>query len=122
MEVMIAGTILALAVASTMGVLGGARSSLLRAEQRWARSHLLAQVAELYLLGGPNAEIPDGLLPAGYSSACELYEVEDGIHEEAMEHIRQWLLAEYHISVYDASGKMLSETFVRKVLKEEDVE
>ena len=37
MEVMIAATILALAVVSTMGVVAGARSTLYRAEQRWAR-------------------------------------------------------------------------------------
>ena len=58
METMVAAVILALAVVSTMGVLGNARSTLLRAEQRWAREHLLAQVAELYLLGGINVEFP----------------------------------------------------------------
>ena len=46
MEVMIAATILALAVVSTMGVVAGARSTLYRAEQRWARQHLLAQAVE----------------------------------------------------------------------------
>ena len=58
MEVMIAATILALAVVSTMGVVAGARSTLLRAEQRWARQHLLAQAVEFYLLAGRDGDFP----------------------------------------------------------------
>lgn len=121
MECMIAATILAISVAATMGVIGGARATLMRAEGRWARQHILAQAAELYLLGGPNVEIPSGLLPDGYSSSCELYAVED-IHEEALEPIRGWMLAEYHIVVYDRNGSAMAETTVQKVLKEDDVE
>jgi len=118
---MIAAVILALAVVSTMGVVSGARSTLLRAEQRWARQHLLAQVAELYLLGGKDVVMPQGLLPEGFSSSCEIYEVED-IHEEALEHINEWLLAEYHVAIYDGTGALLADTFIQKVLKEEDLE
>ena len=121
MEVMIASTILAMGVVSTMGVIAGARSTLLRAEQRWARQHLLAQAAEFYLLAGKNGALPQGVLPDGFSASCELYEVED-IHEDALDPIRGWLLCEYHISVYDDVGVRIAETFVRKVLKEEDLD
>ncbi len=121
METMVAGTILALAVVSTMGVVGGARSTLLRAEQRWARQHLLAQAAEFYLLAGAEADFPGDLLPDGFSAACELYQVED-IHEDALEAIEGWLLCEYHVMLYDETGTMIAETRVRKVLKEEDLE
>jgi len=121
METMVAATILGLAVASTMAVLGGARSTLLRAENRWARQHILAQAAELYLLGGVNVQMPKGTLPDGYSSSCELYQVED-VHEEALEPIGNWILCEYRIVVYDRGGKAMAETKVQKVLKEEDLE
>ena len=121
MEVMVAAVILALAVASTMGVLGNARSTLLRAEQRWAREHLLAQVTELYLLGGVNTGFPEGLLPEGFYSTCELYQVED-VHEDALEDINGWILCEYHITLFDATNVKIAETNVRKVLKEEDIE
>ncbi|HQL86159.1 MAG: type II secretion system protein [Lentisphaerae bacterium] len=121
MEVMIAATILALAVVSTMAIVGGARSNLIRAEKRWARQHLLAQAVELYLLGGHDAVVPDGLLPAGFSSSCELLKVED-IHEEALEANRGWQLGEYVVVVYDASRRPMAECRVRKVLKEEDFE
>ena len=120
MEVMIAATILAMAVVSTMGVVAGARSTLLRAEQRWARQHLLAQAAEFYLLAGKNAVFPEGLLPDGFTASCELYEVED-IHEDALEPIKEWLLCEYHICVFDNTGVKIAETFVQKVLKEGDL-
>ena len=121
MEIMVAAVILALAVVSTMGVLGNARSTLLRAEQRWAREHLLAQVTELYLLGGTDTGVPDGLLPEGFYSTCELYQVED-VHEDALEPINGWILCEYHIQLFDATKVKIAETSVRKVLKEDDVE
>ena len=121
MEIMVAAVILSLAVVSTMGVLGSARSTLLRAEQRWAREHLLAQVTELYLLGGVNAGMPDGLLPEGFSSTCELHQAED-VHEDAMDAINGWVLCEYHIQLFDASNVKIAETSVQKVLKETDVE
>jgi type II secretory pathway pseudopilin PulG len=119
MEVMIAATILALAAVATMGVVGSARATLLRAQKRWARQHLLASVAELYLLAGHKAQLPEDLLPQGFSSSCELREVDD-IHSEAQEPINGWQLGEYHIRVYDVNGVAMAETKVRKVLKEED--
>ena len=118
---MIAATILAMGVVSTMGVIAGARSTLLRAEQRWARQHLLAQAAEFYLLAGKDGSFPSGLLPDGFSASCELYEVDD-IHEDALEPIKGWQLCEYHICVFDEMGVKIAETFVRKVLKEGDLE
>ncbi|MFA6815958.1 MAG: prepilin-type N-terminal cleavage/methylation domain-containing protein [Lentisphaeria bacterium] len=121
MEVLIASAILAMAAVATMSIIGGARSSLLRAEKRWGRQHLLAQTAELYLIGGPETALPDGLLPNGYSSSCTLEEVED-IHEEAQEHIKEWCLGEFHIQIFDVSGKLMAETRVRKLIKEEDLE
>ncbi len=119
MEVMIAATILAVSVAGTMAIVGSARSGLLRAENRWGRQHLLSNVMELYLVGGPYAEIPADLLPQGYSATCELIQVED-IHEEALEPIDGWILGEFHVTVYDVSGNVMAECRVRKVLKDED--
>ena len=121
METMVAATILAFSVVAAMSILSGARATLLRAEQRWTRQHLTAQAAELFLLGGPSAEIPETLLPEGYSADCEVYAVDD-LSEDALEANRGWILAEYHIQVQDASGNNAGETFVRKVLKEDDLE
>ncbi|MBO4344771.1 MAG: type II secretion system protein [Victivallales bacterium] len=121
METMVAAVILALAVVSTMGVLGNARSTLLRAEQRWAREHLLAQVAELYLLGGINVEFPEDLLPEGFYATCELYQAED-VHDDAMDTINGWMLCEYHIQLFDSAKVKIAETTIQKVLKEGDVE
>ncbi len=121
METMVAAVILALAVVSTMGVLGNARSTLLRAEQRWAREHLLAQATELYLLGGVNAQFPDGLLPDGFTATCELYQAQD-VHDDAFDPISGWMLCEYHIQLFDSARVKIAETKVQKVLKEGDVE
>ena len=121
MEVMIASTILTMAVVASMGIVGSARSNLLRAEKRWARQHILSQVAEAYLLGGPRTVLPEGVLPQGFSASCQLYEVED-LHEEALEAIREWRLGEFHIQVFDVNGKLMEEVRVRKLVKEEDLE
>jgi len=91
----------------------------LRAQKRWARQHLLTSVAEMYLLAGHEATLPEDLLPQGFSASCKLFEI-DAIHEEAKEPINGWLLGEYHICVYDVNGALMAETRVRKVLKEED--
>ncbi len=122
METMVAATILAGAVAASMGIVSTARATLLKAENRWARQHILAQATEYYLLAGLNADQPDGLLPDGYTASCEVYAVEDGIEEEAIEAIRGWILCEYHVVVYDREGIAMAETRVQKVLKEEDLE
>lgn len=121
MEVMIASTILAMSVVASMGIVGSARSNLLRAERRWARQHILSQVTEAYLLGGPRTVMPDGVLPQGFSASCQIYEVDD-LHEEALESIRQWRLGEFHIQVFDTNVKLMEEVRVRKLVKEEDLE
>jgi len=121
MEVMIASTILAMAVVASMGIVGSARSNLLRAEKRWARQHILSQVAEAYLLGGSRTVLPEGVLPQGFSASCQLYEVDD-LHEEALVAIREWRLGEFHIQVFDTNGKLMEEVRVRKLVKEVDLE
>ncbi len=121
MEVMIASTILAMSVVASLGIVGGARSNLLRAQKRWARQHILSQAAEAYLLAGPRTILPDGVLPQGFSASCELYEVED-LPEEALESIREWRLGEFHIRVFDVNGHLMEEVRVRKLVKEEDLE
>jgi hypothetical protein len=118
---MIASTILAMSVVASLGIVGSARSNLLRAQKRWARQHILSQAAEAYLLGGPRTILPDGVLPQGFSASCELYEVED-LPEEALESIREWCLGEFQIRVFDVNGHLMEEMRVRKLIKEEDLE
>ena len=121
MEVMIAATLLAMSVAASMGIIGSARARLLRAEKRWGRQHLLSQTAECYLLGGPKVVLPEGLLPQGFSSRCQLMEVDD-LPEDALESIREWRLGEYQIQIFDVAGNLMEELQIRKILKEEDLE
>ncbi len=121
LEVIIAAAILALAVVMSVGIMGGARARILRAESRWGRQHLLSQAAELYLLGGPAAEMPPGLLPEGFSSSCTLTPVDD-LSEEDLEPQQGWILGCFHVSVYDASGDLMAECRVDKLVREEDCE
>jgi len=121
MEVMIAALVLSLAAASTLSIVGTGRSKLLREERRWAREHYLTNVVEFYLSVGPDQQVPDCLLPEGWYATCDLYDVEDGLPDEAYESIREWRLGEFHICLYDGSGSLVGEQFIRKLLKEDDV-
>ncbi|MBN2451041.1 MAG: hypothetical protein JXR77_11665 [Lentisphaeria bacterium] len=122
LEVMIAAAVLAMAAVLATSVLGGARARILRAEKRWGREHILAQAAELYLLGGPRADVPEGLLPEGFSCQCSLTAVEEGLDEAGIEPQEGWVLGEFHIRVFDTSGNAMAECTVQKVVREDDCE
>ena len=116
---MIASVILAMAAAATMGIVGGAQASVFNADRRWNNQHVTNSIVEFYLLAGPHAYPPQDLLPQGYSASCELLTVDD-VHEEAQQPLKKWLLGEYLIQVTDSGGELVSETRVRKMLREED--
>ena len=120
-EVMIATVVLGLAVATTAAIVSGAQTTVIKAENRWARQHLASNAAEFYLMAGPYAQPPADILPEGFSASCQLLEVDD-IHEDAMEAIDGWIIGEYMIEVYDKDGNRMTETHVRKILKEDDFE
>lgn len=121
LEVIIAAAILAVAVAASVGIVGAARSRILRAESRWGRQHLLSQAAEFYLLCGPNAPYPGGLLPEGFSASCSIGVVDD-LPEDALEPQEGWVLGRFYIRVYDTAGTPMAECTVEKLLREEDCE
>jgi len=121
LEVIIAAAILAVAVAATVGIMGAARSRILRAESRWGRQHLLSQAAEFFLLCGPSAAYPGGLLPEGFSADCAMSLVDD-LPEDALEPQEGWVLGRFHVRVYDTSGAPMAECTVDKILREEDCE
>ena len=121
MEVMIAALVLALAAASTLSIVGTGRAKMLREERRWAKEHYLTNVVEFFLSVGPGEQPPACLLPERWYATCELNDVEEGLPDEAFESIRQWRLGEFHICLYDDSGTLVEEQFIRKLLKEDDV-
>ena len=111
---MIATVVLGLAVAATAAIVSGAQTTVIKAENRWARQHLASNAAEFFLMAAD-------ILPEGFSASCQLLEVDD-IHEDAMEAIDGWIIGEYMIEVYDKDGNRMTETHVRKILKEDDFE
>lgn len=118
---MIATVVLGLAVAATAAIVSGAQTTVIKAENRWARQHLASNAAEFFLMAGPYGQPPSDILQEGFSASCQLLEVDD-IHEDAMEAIDGWIIGEYMIEVYDRDGNRMTETHVRKILKEDDFE
>lgn len=120
MEVMIASIILALAATASLAIIGGASSSILQAETRWGDQHAATSAVEYYLLLGAEAPVPTHLLPPGYTTQCQLLEVDD-LHDEATTAIQNWKLGEFQIMLYNARGELVNETRVRKLVKEDDL-
>lgn len=80
----------------------------------------MANAVEFFLMAGPKAVLPAGLLPDGFDATCDVMAVEEGLPEQAYEEISGWLLGEYHIVVTDADGNLVGEQSVRKILKSEE--
>ena len=121
-EILVASTILGLAVAMVVGTIGGARARILRAERRWGRAHVLSQAAEFYLLAGKDGAMPESLLPEGFRAMCELRPAEN-LPEYATESIQgwpDWTLGEYRVSVFDSYNHSLGEVVVEKIVHEDD--
>ncbi len=122
MEVMVASLILAFSVAATVSIVGTSQAKVLREERRWTREHYLSNALEFYLSTGPMGTPPTELFPAGWTAECELANVEDGLHEEALESISGWRMGEFHVWLYDDKGNLVGEQSVRKLVKNEDVD
>jgi hypothetical protein len=93
---------------------------LLRAERRWANQHLLTQATELFLLGGADAESPDGLLPPHYYARCDLSAAEElPVHAENP--IDGWALGTYQVTLTGRRGEVVAEVRVEKLVRQEDL-
>ncbi len=121
LETMIAALILTLSAVATMGIIGTARANALRERRRWTREHALVNAAEFWLLAGPDRQLPEELLPEGYTATCELRSVEEDLPDQALESISEWRLGEYEIKILDQDGNVVAEQRIRKILKEDDM-
>ena len=121
LETMIAALILTLSAVATMGIIGTARANALRERRRWVREHALVNAAEFWLLAGPDQQLPEELLPEGYTATCELHAVEEDLPDQALESISEWRLGEYEIKILDPDGNVVAEQRIRKILKEDDM-
>ena len=123
LEVLVAVAILGLSLTMVMTITSTAQDNVLRAEERWARQHLISSLTEYYLLMGPEADLPDNLLPEGFSATCHVEEVEESeLPENGAEPNKGWILGRYVISLIDPNGKTLATNKVEKLIREDDAE
>jgi len=122
-EVLIALAILAVVLVSSMQVISNCKLRVIEAERIWANEHLLGQAAEFFLLAGPEAELPPELLPAGFSASCQVNESQalGSMAEHAQNEINAWILAAYHITVFDAKGQEIDTLTIEKIIPAEDL-
>jgi prepilin-type N-terminal cleavage/methylation domain-containing protein len=117
-EVALAILVFAVSLAALLGMLGSARSRILRSQRKWARGHLLSSSVEFHLLAGDMDSVPPGVLPEGFRAECTVEEPA-GLPEEAELEIGGWRLAVYDIRLYDPMGERIASKRVRKVVPEQ---
>lgn len=117
LEILVATAILGAALAATLALLATARARVIRAQRAWARQHLLAQGVELCLLGGPDLEPPEGLLPPGFQLRASLSPVAD-LPAEAQGAYAGWVLGSYGVQLVGRDGAVAAETRVEKLVPE----
>lgn len=121
LEVLLAVAILGLALGAILTITGRAKSSFIRARERWGKQHSVEQATEYFLLTDPDDfSLPEGLLPPGYRATCELEPADEGnLPEYAVNPEKGWILGVYHIQVYDDQGLFLGENRIYKLVREE---
>ncbi len=117
LEILIAMAILGISLTVALSIVSGARSRVLRAEQRWARQHNLDQATEFFLSAGPDATVPGWLLPKGFRAECELIRVEN-LPEYAQGKKDKFTLARYEIRVIGLRNEVVAENTVEKIVPE----
>ncbi|MDT8390547.1 MAG: type II secretion system protein [Lentisphaeria bacterium] len=117
LEVMVAALILGLSLVLTLQILGTARGRILRAQRRWARTHVLEQGLEFHLLTGPDEEIPPAFLPEGFSVVCEALDPAD-LPDYADQPIAGKTLARMKVTVYGVDKEETSSFTMEKTMEQ----
>ena len=117
-EVVVAIAILALGLMSAFMMISSARSSALRALNKWEEQHMLAQAAEYYLLVGPKGKLDREFFPYNnYSATLDVHEPE-GMPDGFDFQLEGWKLMAFDIAIHDANREVVSRVVVEKIVKE----
>ena len=123
-EVIIATVILSMSAVVAVQMTSRSHARTFEVEGEWSRQHLLSMGAEFHLLFGPDADLPEDLLPGGYSIDCQLLEPEipeDTIDEEKYEPINGWVLGEYFLTL-NFEGEELDTLSILKFVPEDELQ
>ena len=123
MEVLVAILIMAIGLSVAFTISGKAKSDAGLSQERWANEHLANLACEHFLLAGPDAPLPNNLLPEGFTASCEVEfmgdsDIAEELPEFTLEPISGWNLAIYTVTVYKG-GDLLIERKIEKIVKEE---
>jgi hypothetical protein len=118
LEVMVAAFILTLSLVMVLQILGTARARVLRAERRWARTHLLAQGLDFHLMAGPDETFPMEFLPKGFSIVCELSPAHD-LPIYADQPIQGKMLSCIKVTVVGVNNEIVNSFKVQKIVNQE---
>ena len=122
-EVIIATVILSMSAVVAVQMTSRSHAQTYEVEGEWSRQHLLSMGAEYYLLFGHEAELPEDLLPSGYSIDCQLLEreiPEDTIDESKYDAINGWVLADYVLTL-NSEGEELDTLRITKFVPEDEL-
>jgi hypothetical protein len=119
-EVLIASLILAFSAVALVEMTSRAHLQTYDIEAEWAEEHLLSLSCEYFLLFGHDADIPEDLLPDGFSAECELNSaiIPEEADEEKYDPINGWVLGELTITLIK-DGTELTSISIDKMLPED---
>lgn len=119
-EVVVALTVLGLAIISASAMCSQAITRIVKAKARWADQHMISQAAEYFLLAGPNSQLPNDIFP--YKNVrvnCSVVNAE-GLPPGVDSVSGQWRLATYEIRLSGASGEKIHSLKIDKIIQVSD--
>jgi type II secretory pathway pseudopilin PulG len=119
-EVVVALTVLGLAIISASAMCSQSINRITKAKARWVNQHMLSQAAEYFLLVGANTPMSTEIFPyRNVQVNCTVVNAE-GLPPEVDAVSGQWRLATYEISLSGASGEKLHSLKIDKIIQVSD--
>lgn len=104
-EVVVALTILALGLSTSLALATIAKQRMFRAQEKWRNQHMLEQAAEYYLLNPGSNDIDQRIFPyKDFYAACSVEPCEDELPDDIDNLSGSWQLSTAKIKVLEREG------------------
>ncbi|MGL4855030.1 MAG: type II secretion system protein [Lentisphaeria bacterium] len=125
-EVVLAIAVMAIGTSALFIIASSATTRYNESQIRWARQHLMNNACEFFLLCGPDAKIPNDLLPSNYQATCEVTIYEDKSPDAEMpdfafeSNYSNWYLGAYTVRLFDEKATLIGEQIIEKVIRDDE--
>lgn len=120
-EVLVALAILGLSLTILLQIVATARERLIRARRNWSRQHIVAQILEHSLLAGPDASLPENIIPEGYSVDVQRDNRWQSELLSESEPVNGWILQRMTVRIFDDAGNAVGKGSTEVLVHEDDL-